>query len=44
MGYGDARDLDKDFEAADELSPEILDELALAGARTAWILNKLKAQ
>jgi CRP/FNR family transcriptional regulator, cyclic AMP receptor protein len=44
MGYGDARDLDEDFEAADELSPEILDELALAGARTAWILNKLKAQ
>jgi CRP/FNR family transcriptional regulator, cyclic AMP receptor protein len=44
MGYGDTRDLDEDFEAADELSPEILDELALAGARTAWILNKLKAQ
>lgn len=44
LGYGDARDLDQDVEAPDELSPELLDGMALAGARSEWILGRLRGR
>lgn len=44
MGFGTAKDLDEDFEAADELSPELLEDLALAGARQDWIMSRLRAR
>jgi CRP-like cAMP-binding protein len=37
-------DLDEESESADELSPEALENLALAGARGDWILQRLKAR
>lgn len=39
MGYGDAKGDEDD--SADELSPEVLDQLALAGKRSEWIIGKL---
>jgi bacteriocin-type transport-associated protein len=44
LGFGDARDLDEQVEAPDELSPEFLDDLALAGARSDWILKRLRGR
>ena len=44
MGSGNARDLEEGFEAADELSPELLEDIALAGARADWIMNRLKSK
>ena len=42
LGYGDAPSLRPDEEAADELDPDLLDNLSLGAARFDWLLNKLK--
>ncbi len=42
LGYGDARDLEED--TADELSPELLDQLAVAGKRSEWILERMRGK
>jgi CRP/FNR family cyclic AMP-dependent transcriptional regulator len=42
LGYSDANDLDEDVEARDEIDPELLDSLSLAGARFNLILDRLR--
>jgi bacteriocin-type transport-associated protein len=42
LGYGDARDLDEDVENSDDIDPELLDTISLAGKRFEEILNRLK--
>ena len=43
LGYGgDTSILDDDVQHEDELDPELLDSVALAGARFKWILERLR--
>ena len=43
LGYGGDEILDKDIEHADELDPERLNQVALAGARFDWMLQRLQS-
>jgi bacteriocin-type transport-associated protein len=42
LGYGGDRILDDDVQHEDELDPEVLDHVALAGARFDWMLKRLR--
>jgi len=42
LGYESGKLLDDEVEHADELDPEVLDGLALAGARFDWMLRRLR--
>lgn len=41
MGFAESRQLDEELEAQDELDPELLDTVSLAGARFNFILDRL---
>lgn len=43
MGFGDARDLDDDVHASDEIDPDQMEKLSLAGARFTWLLDRLRS-
>ncbi|MEK6236504.1 MAG: cyclic nucleotide-binding domain-containing protein [Planctomycetales bacterium] len=43
LGFGDTRDLDEDVFASDEIDPDQLENLALAGARFTWLLDRLRS-
>jgi hypothetical protein len=42
LGYESNRILDDEIEHEDELDPELLDNVALAGARFDWMLKRLR--
>ena len=42
LGYGGDEILDEDVEHEDELDPDLLDHVALAGARFDWMLKRLR--
>lgn len=42
LGYGEKGILDDDVEHGDELDPEVLDQVALAGARFDWMMRRLR--
>jgi bacteriocin-type transport-associated protein len=42
LGYGGEEILDEDVEHEDELDPDLLDHVALAGARFDWMLKRLR--
>jgi bacteriocin-type transport-associated protein len=42
LGYGRARDLDEEAAHEDELDPQLLQQVALAGARFDWMLKRLR--
>jgi bacteriocin-type transport-associated protein len=42
MGYGGQEILDEDVEHEDELDPELLENVALAGARFDWMMRRLR--
>jgi CRP/FNR family cyclic AMP-dependent transcriptional regulator len=42
LGYDNDRILDEDVEHEDELDPDLLENLALAGARFDWMLKRLR--
>jgi hypothetical protein len=42
MGYGGDEILDDDVEHEDELDPELLENVALAGARFDWMMRRLR--
>lgn len=42
LGYAESRSLDEDIEAQDEIAPEMLDAVSLAGARFTMILDRLQ--
>jgi len=42
LGYGGDDLLDEDVEHGDELDPDLLDHVALAGARFDWMLKRLR--
>jgi len=42
LGYGGEGILDEDVEHEDELDPDLLDQVALAGARFDWMLKRLR--
>jgi bacteriocin-type transport-associated protein len=42
LGYGTDRILDEEVQHEDELDPEVLDNVALAGARFDWMLQRLR--
>lgn len=44
MGYAESRILDEGAEAQDEIDPELLDSLSLAGARFNHILDRLRSK
>jgi bacteriocin-type transport-associated protein len=44
LGYESGRHLDDDVEHEDEIDPELLDGLALAGARFDWMLRRLRGE
>lgn len=44
LGYESDKILDDDLEHEDELDPELLDHLALAGARFDWMLKRLRGE
>jgi len=43
LGYGSGESLDSGKVYQDEIDPELLDSVALAGARFDWILKQLEA-
>ena len=42
QGYGQAEQLDEDVEYEDEIDPDVLDNVTLAGARFDWLLRRLR--
>ncbi len=44
LGYGSQQLLDEEVEHRDELDPDVLDGLALAGARFDWMLRRLRGE
>lgn len=42
MGFGKGQALDKDVRAADEIDPDHLENISLAGARFTWLLDRLR--
>lgn len=42
LGYDDGRILDDEVEHEDELDPEVLEQVALGGARFDWMLKRLR--
>jgi CRP/FNR family cyclic AMP-dependent transcriptional regulator len=44
VGQGNVPDLNENVEAADELSPDLMEEIGLAAARCDWILTRLKSK
>jgi CRP-like cAMP-binding protein len=44
LGFGDSRKLDEDIDARDEIDPELLDSVALGGARFHSVLDRLSNQ
>jgi len=41
LGFADSRKLDEDIDAGDEIDPELLDSVALGGARFNSVLDRL---
>jgi hypothetical protein len=41
LGFADSRNLDEEIESRDELDPELLDSVALGGARFNSVLDRL---
>ena len=44
LGYADSNNLDEETEAQDEIEPQLLDSLSLAGARFNHILDRLQSK
>jgi bacteriocin-type transport-associated protein len=44
LGYGTTTALDEDTEYEDELAPNVLDNVSLAGARFDWMLRRLRGE
>jgi bacteriocin-type transport-associated protein len=44
LGYGGEEILDEDIEHEDELDPELLENVALAGARFDWMMRRLREE
>jgi bacteriocin-type transport-associated protein len=44
LGYGAVASLDEDTEYEDELAPNVLDNVSLAGARFDWMLRRLRGE